>query len=86
MQSNDIPYEDYYSGKFGEYHEKDDSIRRAVFNFGEGKKCDQKYDTQKMVMAFYIQNQSILSSMRHLMDKIEVLEEKIAKLEEKKDV
>lgn len=69
--------EDYYAGKDDCYKEKDDIIFKHVFEFGSGKKKDRLKEAERVVMALYLQNQSILSSMRHMHDEIELLHEEI---------
>lgn len=69
--------EDYYAGKNDCYKEKDNLIFKRCAMFGKGKRKDRLAEAEGAVMSLYLQNQSILSSMRHMHDEIELLHEEI---------
>lgn len=67
-------YEDYYAGKNNQYKEQDNLIFKNVMEFCNVKKKSKKKQTEELksaVMSLYIQNQAILSTLRHITDAME---------------
>lgn len=83
-ETPELNYEGYYAGKNDEHKESDNLMFKKMFKF-LGIRKRKINDLADPMMVLYLQNNAILSTVRHLTEEVAELNELVIKLSKKID-